>query len=342
MVYHKNRNKESRFYKVGKRLRKKENWVTLIDIFMRVFILFYLLVIIYVFLFLSQLLFTVGLTSFIEYAPIPNLVYYAAIISFIIIIIGIYFLVKLPLKAIEKYKKLKRFTPNFVTSALKKINIYLIVSLVMMYIIIIVGLNIYQEYYKNDLPFSFEFGDNDYNLTILSNCKSNGGLSIFTEGDEIVCDIRVNSKSDCNFYLNEIVVNDNTYYTNDSWKESNMSRYLEAGSYLNEGSFLENISFKTQIKSPVLHHLNTSFRFDYGLCQGYINPTIHPYDLLGRYIILNSTDKKYIPVTREMYENVRNQRLAILVLIFSVGLVSVLTSVKNLKDIIEGSNEVKF
>lgn len=45
--------------------------------------------------------------------------------------------------------------------------------------------------------------------------------------------------------------------------------------------------------------------------------------------------KEYTPITEEIYENVKNQRLAVLVLIFSVGIVSVLTSVKNLKDIID-------
>jgi hypothetical protein len=307
-------------------LRVKENRNLLGNIFLLGFFTIYLFIFIALCSFIP-IFSTIILQSFIEYSPIPQGISIITLILYIIGILPVYGILKFIIKIIENSKKLKNIIPASIRSALKKINFYFILSILMIYVIVTVGLNIYQSYYKNDLPFSFDFSNNNYNLTITSSCTSDGKLSIFTDGDEVSCDVKVNSKSNCSFDLKEIDIYDKTRYNETILNTFNKSIHLPEG-FINESS-LENINLSFPITATVLHHTIMSFDFICSLCQDY--NLLHSNER----IIINSTEETYIPVTREMYENIRNQRLAILVLIFSVGVVSVLTSVKNLRDIVE-------
>jgi hypothetical protein len=282
-----------------------------------------LLIIVILSIFLLPIFSTLIVLSLIEKFTLPDIVLYYTLFLYTIAIVVSYIILKILIKYLENVKTLKGLIPT-----LKKINIYVILSVVIIFNVITIGMNIYQRFYKNDFPFNFEYDKNNYNITILSICKSDGNLLIFTEGDELSCDTKITSKSNYNFVLDEIVTYDSTYYKHEILLNiSNISKYLERGFYLENGYSLENIEFKIPVTSPVLHHMYLSFKFNCILCPKDIKP--------NSYIMINSSMKNYMPATRDIYENIKNQRSAVLVLIFSVGIVSVLTSVKNLKDIIE-------
>lgn len=252
--------KKKKENRIIKWLRVKENRNLLANIFLLGFFTVYLFLFIILCSFLP-IFPTIILKSFIEYSPIPQGLSYAAIILYILGILPIYGLFKVIIKIIEK-SKLRNIIPSYIPLTLKKFNFYFILSILMIYVIITVGLNIYQSYYKNDLPFTFDF-NNNYNLTISSNCQSEGGLSMFTVGDGVNCNLNINSKSECDLRLDELIVNDNNETL---FNHSSMNMLIERGFYKHEGTIV-NTSFPYKISSSDLHSFVVSLKFNYGLCE---------------------------------------------------------------------------
>ncbi len=205
----------------------------------------------------------------------------------------------------------------------EKINNYIYSALIISLFVVVLGFNLHAIFYGPDLPRNFYFEDNPLNLSINGYCKSyhTNYQNYPVYGDRFYCEIYLSNPTENEYFLRSVLISDYTYST------ENVSN--EYPKY-----FYERIGNNTYEKRIVFDFPIGEEGMRYSLFKIEIRDTENnPENIYSKRFY-------YTSINTQVYDNRERDKIATLVLILSVGIISVFSVMNNIKNLIENKTRV--